>query len=153
MFRCPSFSRRDAARALAVGWMLVALPAMTSGITQAMPQAKMQTVKRGATGEPYRQMLADAIAETFKDGRSLSAFQAGLLRVSRAPQPGEYAVCLQTIENGRIAYFAAFITAGEVDAIRRAVGVDRCWLETNYSGLPTARPPKPKKPWETQTTR
>jgi hypothetical protein len=115
----------------------------------------MQVATRGAVGElgPYRQAIADAIAETFKSGRSLSAFQAGLLRVSRAPQPGDYAVCLQTIENGRIAYFAAFITAGEVDTIRRAVGIDRCWLETSYSALPLPRPPKKKNAWEKPTAK
>jgi hypothetical protein len=139
--------------------LLLATLAPAAGLAQGNPQAgtqaKLQVATRGAVGElgPYRQAIADAIAETFESGRSLSAFQAGLLRVSRAPQPGDYAVCLQTIENGRIAYFAAFITAGEVDTIRRAVGIDRCWLETNYSTLPPPRPPKKKNPWEKPTAR
>jgi hypothetical protein len=138
--------------------LLLATLAPAAGLAQGNPQTgtpKLQVATRGAVGElgPYRQAIADAIAETFTSGRSLSAFQAGLLRVSRAPQPGDYAVCLKTIENGRIAYFAAFITAGEVDTIRRAVGIDRCWLETNYSALPLPRPPKKKNPWEKPTAK
>jgi hypothetical protein len=146
MFRFDPFSLRDAARALIAGWLCVALLPAHAG----MAQTRTDAAPRAAAGElgPYRQMLADAVAATFKKARSLSAFQAGLLRVSRAPQPGDYAVCLQTIENGRIAYFAAFITAGRVETIRRAVGVDRCWMETSYSVLPAPRPPKRKRPWE-----
>jgi hypothetical protein len=143
MDRHRSFRCRHAALALAALLLATLAPASSPA----------QPAARGAAGElgGYRQVLADAIAETFKSAKSLSAFQAGLLRVSRAPQPGDYAVCLQTIENGRIAYFAAFIAAGEVDSIRRAVGVDRCWMETNYSPLPRPGPPKKKKPWERQT--
>lgn len=161
MSRGFSFLRHPAVCVLTAGLSLAAL-APACGIAQTDPQANrqakppMQVATRGEMGElgPYRQKLADAAAEAFKNSKaSMSAFQAGLLRTARAPQPGDYAVCLQTIENGRIAYFAAFITAGEVEAIRRAVGVDRCWMETNFSPLPQAGPPKQRKSWEKQTAR
>lgn len=144
------------ARALALGLLFAAFAPAPFGAAQPQSsQPPMQLATRGGAGAlgPYRQLLADAIAETFKGGTPLSAFQAGLLRVSRAPQPGDYAVCLQTIENGRVAHFTAFITAGEVGTIRRAVGIDRCWLETGFSALPPPRPAKQKKPWEQQTAR
>jgi hypothetical protein len=133
-------------RALALGLLFAALAPAAFAAAQPQP-SPMQLATRGGVGElgPYRQLLADAIAETFKNSTPMSAFQAGLLRVSRAPQPGDYAVCLQTIENGRIAHFAAFITGDEVGIIRRAVGIDRCWLETRYSALPPPRPAKQKK--------
>lgn len=161
MFRVLSPLRRPAASALTAGLLLAAF-APVPGVAQTGPQVyrqakpPMQVATRGGVGElgPYRQKLADAAAEAFKNSKaSMSAFQAGLLRTARAPQPGEYAVCLQTIENGRIAYFAAFITAGEIEAIRRAVGVDRCWMETSYSSLPPPRAPAKKNSRDAQTAR
>lgn len=75
----------------------------------------------------------------------LGPFEAGPLRVSRAPQPGDYAVCVRASERGQYAYFAAFVTDGKVEAIRRGVGIDRCWLETGYAALPRPTQPKKKK--------
>ena len=72
-------------------------------------------------------------------------FQAGPLRTARAPQPGDQAVCVRAIERGQYAYFAAFITDGMLETIRRAVGIDRCWLETGYVTLPPPRPPKTRR--------
>ncbi|MGE0564712.1 MAG: hypothetical protein AB7O50_09385 [Pseudolabrys sp.] len=108
----------------------------------------------------YRRLVADALASAQRattpaaPAASLvpgarppraflpGPFEAGPLRVAQAPQPGDYAVCVRSFAQGRTTYLAAFITAGEVEHIRRAVGIDRCWLETGYAALPAPTPPK-----------
>ncbi|MDX2238939.1 MAG: hypothetical protein NW203_15355 [Hyphomonadaceae bacterium] len=131
-----------AAAALAV---TAGLDIATAQQRQPAPQAAQQAAPRRAPQPPprdYRQQIADALAGALKTSIPIAAFRAGPLQAARAPQPGEQAVCLRAESQGRTDYFAAFLTAGKVETIRRAVGIDRCWEETRYDALPRPAPPK-----------
>ena len=118
---------------------LAAMPAVRGKTAPAAPGQPDAASNAGTAQAAMRRPGAPPLAPP------LGPFEAGPLRVSRAPQPGDYVVCVRASERGQYAYFAAFVTEGKVEAIRRGVGIDRCWLETGYAALPRPTPPKKKK--------
>lgn len=129
---------------------LAAMPAVRGKTAHAAPGQPGAASSAGAASSnsaPANSIPANSAQAAMRRPSTppLGPFEAGPLRVSRAPQPGDYVVCVRASERGQYAYFAAFVTEGKVETIRRGVGIDRCWLETDYVALPRPTQPKKKK--------
>ena len=51
------------------------------------------------------------------------------LKVSVAPQPGDWTACVRTWKDGKIFYFSVFFRDRAVFETRRSIWFDRCELE------------------------
>ena len=72
----------------------------------------------------YRPLAANAV-RTLLNSPSIP-IEVSELRISVAPQPGDWATCARTLRNGRVSYFAVFFRERAVFDTRPSIMIDRC---------------------------
>jgi hypothetical protein len=75
----------------------------------------------------YRPLAANAV-RTFLNAPNIP-IEVAELRISVAPQPGDWATCARTVRDGRMKYFAVFFWERAVLDTRPSILIDRCEQE------------------------
>ncbi len=75
----------------------------------------------------YRPLAANAV-RTFLNAPN-TPIEVSELRISVAPQPGDWATCARTVRDGRMKYFAVFFRERAVFDTRPSIMIDRCEQE------------------------
>jgi hypothetical protein len=100
----------------------------------------------------YKELVYKEVKSAFVDPSSVGSIEISPAHPSRAPQDGDWMVCLRIELNGQPTLYAAFINSEppKVTLFRRAVRFDDCGrdqYEPLVSGPPAdqKRPPAPRK--------
>ena len=93
----------------------------------------------------YKELVYKQVQFSFVNPSSVGLIEISSAHRSRAPQVGDWMVCLRIELNGQPAPYAAFIDSEppQVSLFRRAVLIDECGRD-QYEPLGVARPPVEK---------
>jgi hypothetical protein len=95
----------------------------------------------------YKELIHGAVRSSFVDPSSIGLIEISPLHPSRAPQAGDWTVCLRIVINGQPTLYAAFINSQPptVILLRQAVRFDDCGQD-QYEPLSSAPPVQDRPP-------
>ena len=121
--------------------VIAALALMLSGCSSGpffdVPVPARQADPYETVQQFYRPLAANAV-RTLLNSPTIPV-EVSELKISVAPQPGDWATCARILRDGRMSYFAVFFRERAVFDTRRSIIIDRCEQE-QFSIIATKSP-------------
>ena len=112
---------------IAIAALSLTLTGCSSGPLFDVPVPVRQADPFETVEQFYRPLAANAV-RAFLNLPNIP-IEVSELKISVAPQPGDWTTCARTLRDGRMSYFAVFFRERAVFDTRRSIMIDRCEQE------------------------
>ena len=112
---------------IAIAALSLTLTGCSSGLLFDVPVPVRQADPFETVQQFYRPLAANAV-RAFLNLPNIP-IEISELKISVAPQPGDWTTCARTLRDGRMSYFAVFFRERAVFDTRRSIMIDRCEQE------------------------